>query len=77
MTTPDPKPAPMPGRRYQFSLAGLLGLTTIIAVGLALLKWVQVKSGMDAVEWWVVVIVTASALSGALLFGLWQSDRPR
>jgi hypothetical protein len=60
MSTTEPQPAaPKPGlRRFQYSLAGLLALTTIISVVLSLLKWSPWFFGVLFVNvgFWIVVI---------------------
>jgi len=40
--------------RFQYSLAELLALTTIVAVGLSLLKWLKIKFGIDTVTFVIV-----------------------
>ena len=59
MTTPETQPtASKPERRwYQFSLAGLLAVTTIISIGLSLLKWsVNALPFVATLVLWIVTI---------------------
>lgn len=51
MTTPEFQPATSkPNRgRLQYSIAELLALTTIVSVGLSLLRWLAIEFGIDIV----------------------------
>jgi len=66
MTTPEYQPAEPKSerRRFQYSLAGLLTLTTIISVVLSLLKWLQMEFGFAG-----IAFVIFFAMAGAIYVG--------
>jgi hypothetical protein len=77
MTTPEPQSTPMPGRRFQFTLAGLLGLTTIVAVVLSLLKWVQATFGMDVVGIVILLAFVVSLHVGSAAWAIADAQKRR
>ena len=55
-------------RRFQYTLAGLLGFTTFVAVVLSLLRWIYVKYGLDIVGLVVLVAISGSFHLGCALW---------
>ena len=68
MSTPETQPtASKPDRRrFQYTIAELLVLTTIVAIGLSLLRWLAIEFGIEIVPF----VISASIYVGcaALLF---------
>ena len=71
MSIPESRPAGLnpDRRRWQYSLAELLALTTIISIGLSLLKWLGIKFDMDV----VLDLVPLVAIGGLYVgFAAWS-----
>jgi len=63
MNTPKHNAAPKPGhRRFQYSLAGLLGFTTIVSIGLSILKSLQVALGTYTLAFLMLFAIGGSIL---------------
>jgi hypothetical protein len=56
MSITEPKPAApkLDRQRFQYSIAELLAVTTIVAVGLSVLKWLEIEFGLDIVAFAIV-----------------------
>jgi hypothetical protein len=77
MTAPETRPATSRHelRWYQYSLAGLLGLTTILSVVLSLLKWLQINFGFAGVAWVIIFAIAGALYVGSVAWAIADAQK--